>query len=89
LKKFYREIKASLPDELAKKLDKVKDQIKTIDDLSIVLNRLYNEYGDTLEYGFMIIGYGGKDSLWVRADKQLWDVIKPLSEKVANAKGDS
>ena len=84
--KFYKQIKESLPSDLADKLDEVKDQIKTIDDLSIILNRLFNEYGDTLPYGFMILDYGGKDSVWIQATKELWNIIKPLSQNVAYEK---
>lgn len=79
---FYKDVKKSLPPEMRDELEKAKDEIKTIDDLSIVLNRLFNEYGETLESGFMIIDYGGKDSIWIRADKELWNAAKLLADNV-------
>jgi hypothetical protein len=57
----------SLPTEdMKKEFDKAKDDIKTVDDLSLVLNRLFTRYGDSLPYHFMVLDFGGKDHLWVR-----------------------
>jgi hypothetical protein len=57
----------SLPSkEMKNEFDKAKDQIKTVDDLSSVLNHLFTKYGDTLPYNFMILDFGGKEHMWVR-----------------------
>jgi len=59
----------SLPSqEMKEEFDLVKDEIKTVDDLSLVLNRLFTQYGDTLPYNFMIFDFGGKEHIWVRMD---------------------
>lgn len=83
---LYKEVKSGLPIELQEELEKSKKSIKTIDDLALILNRLFNEYGNTLESGFMIIDYGGKDSIWVQADSKLWGIVKPFADSVHHAK---
>lgn len=56
----------ALPPEAKKEFDEVKDTIKTVDDLTNLLNRLFINYGNTLPANFMILDFGGKDLIWVR-----------------------
>jgi len=65
-RKLLSSTRKSLPPELKKQFDEAKSEIKTIEDLSTVLNRLFSQYGDTLPYGYMIIDFDGKDSVWLR-----------------------
>lgn len=65
-KKLISSTRKSLPPELKKQFDQAKSEIKTIEDLSTVLNRLFSQYGDTLPYGYMIVDFDGKDSIWLR-----------------------
>jgi ParB/RepB/Spo0J family partition protein len=65
-RKLLTSTRKSLPPELKKQFDEAKAEIKTIEDLSTVLNRLFSQYGDTLPYGYMIVDFDGKDSIWLR-----------------------
>jgi hypothetical protein len=57
----------SLPDSgMKKEFDRAKDAIKTVDDLTNILNRLFTRYGDTLPAHFMVLDFGGKDHIWVK-----------------------
>lgn len=56
----------SLPVEMQKAFKEAAKEIKTIDDLSLVLNRLFTQYGDSIPYGFMIFDYGSQDHVWLR-----------------------
>lgn len=85
---LYQDIRRGLPPELAKALDETKDEIKTIDDLSLVLNRLFREHGETLPSNMMVFSFGGKDVLWVRAEKELWELVSGIAKKVAGTNGD-
>ena len=67
-KAVYLDIKRELPKELQEKLEEAKDEIKTVDDLSRVLNELFTKYGDTLDNDYMVFTYGGKTHLWVIMD---------------------
>lgn len=63
---LIRKTKASLPKELQPAFQEAAKDIKTVSDLTNVLNKLFTEYGDTLDYNYMIIDFGGKDSVWLR-----------------------
>lgn len=59
-------VRESLPDDAKADFDKAKNEIKTVEDLNLLINRLFAKYGDTLPYNFMILDFGGKKHLWVR-----------------------
>jgi hypothetical protein len=80
--KVYVEVKRALPPQLQAALDQQKGEIKTIDDLSLVLNRLFREFGETLPSNFMVFSWAGKDVLWVRTDDRLWAAITKIAEHV-------
>lgn len=66
----------SLPtDEMKAAFDKAAGDIKTVDDLSLVLNRLFTAYGDTLPYHFMILDFGDKEHIWCRLQKEAYKRI--------------
>jgi hypothetical protein len=88
-KDVYMSVKKELPKDLQEKLEKTKDEIKTVDDLSRVLNELFSKYGDTLDQNFMVFTYGGKTQLWVRMDKELYELmIKDVAERLKKDGGD-
>lgn len=64
--RMIRTTRASLPDDMKKVFDASKHEIQTIEDLSRVLNHLFSTYGDTLEYNYMILDFGGKESILLR-----------------------
>jgi len=78
--KLYKQIKKSLPKDLQKKLEEAKKEIKSVEDLSTVLNKLFSQYGDTLEFNYMIIDFGGKESLWVRVPAIRWKEVKKVTD---------
>jgi hypothetical protein len=88
LQSMISDARASLPPEMKGEFDKAKEEIKTVDDLSLVLNRLFTKYGSTLPCNFMIMDFGGKEHLWVRfKDRHVYDLAKEkaslcLSNKV-------
>lgn len=87
-RKVYQDVRKSLPPELAKALDATKDEIKTIDDLSLVLNRLFREHGETLPSNMMVFSWAGKDVLWVRCSDDLWKVVTEMAKRTAENKMD-
>ncbi len=88
IKSLVREIRKQLPDELKKKLDESKKEIKTIEDLSKVLNDMFATYGETLDQHFMVFSYGGKEHLWVETDDELWEMINEIAKEHKDSKED-
>ncbi|MEW6613920.1 MAG: ParB N-terminal domain-containing protein [Thermodesulfobacteriota bacterium] len=79
--RLYIDIKKSLPDEVAGKLDKAKNEIKTVDDLSNIVNELFTKHGDTLDRSYMIFSYGGKEHLYIVMGKELRKKMEFVKEK--------
>jgi len=81
IKRLVKEARKGLPtEEMKRKLDEARKDIKTIDDLSVVLNKIFTEYGDTLKYNFMIFDYlkGGK-VVYIRCSKENWQKIEEMA----------
>jgi ParB/RepB/Spo0J family partition protein len=73
----------SLDDPGMKKdFDKAKGEIKTVDDLTQLLNRLFTRFGDTLPANFMMLDFGGKKHLWVRMKKEEWQKVQDAARDV-------
>lgn len=82
LDKLIRHYDESLPDELKEAFEKSKSKIRTVDDLVMVLNDLFTKQGDQLEvYGFMILDFEGKRSVWIRMQKPDYDQLKKLTAR--------
>lgn len=67
-KKLIGQFAKVLPVESRAEFKKAAKEMKTIEGLSTLLNKMFNTYGDTLPYGFMIVDFGGQDSVWLRME---------------------
>jgi len=72
---LYVSVKEELPDDMKEDLDKARGEVKTVDDLSRILNELFSKYGDTLDYNFMVFSYGGRSHLWVLMDNDTKKIV--------------
>jgi hypothetical protein len=82
--KIFDDVAKSLPPEIKKKLNKVRNEIDTIEDLSNVLKTLFKQYGKTLEENYMIFTWGGREVLLVRCDSELWEIVKLFEKYVSD-----
>lgn len=83
--KLIQQVQEGLPPELQDKFEEAKSEIKTIDSLAKLLNHLFATYGDTLPYGYMILDYGGKESVWIRMQGGVSD-LKKLATKIKESR---
>ena len=80
--RLLSKVKQGLPTkDLKERFDQVKEQIKTMEDLSTILNRLFATYGETLPYAFMVFDFGGKENLWIIMDKPLFSTMKMVASE--------
>jgi len=86
--KLYIDVKKELPKDLQKKLEKTKKEIKDVDGLSRILNQMFANYGNTLDYNFMVFTYGNKEHYWIQMDKDMKKVMDKLAEVSAESKTD-
>ncbi len=81
----YKIAKQSLPPEIAERLADTKEEIKTIDGLSDVLNNLFTAYGEDLKFNFINFSHGGQMHTMIRMNgklkKQLEDMKEECREK--------
>lgn len=76
------DVKESVPDDVADELEEQEDEIETIDDLSEVLNRIFREHGDQLDYHFITFSYGGEDNVLYEADDELWTDLVDINGRI-------
>jgi ParB/RepB/Spo0J family partition protein len=89
-KEVYMAVKRELPKDMQDKLESSRKEIKTVDDLSRILNELFSKYGNTLDQNFMIFTYGGRVHLWVLLEDAFKELlvdklIETFKEKNVNA----
>lgn len=75
-------VESGLPEELIQRFDETTREIKTIDNLSSILNYLFSQYGDTLKNNFMVFTYGKKEHIYIACNKDVYDKIRGISLKV-------
>lgn len=89
--KLTRGIRESLKDSgvessTIEKFDESMKEVKTIDGLSTVLNKIFNEHGDTLQNNFIAFNFGSKDGIFIMCeDESVYDAVEELV-KVAQKK---
>ena len=86
-KKFDKIVEAAaknLSPKQKKKLADAKEDIKTLDDLSSVLNRIFKETGSEADSGYLCFSFGGKDHHYIKIDddtnKKLHDIGKACED---------
>lgn len=79
---------AGLPEKQIKRFDKATEKMKTVDDLSLILNRMFTDFGDTLGCNFMVFVFGGKKHLYIKTDRALFTAAKTLADWCAVKKTD-
>lgn len=85
---IIKAVRKSLPKEMRKSFDMAKVEIKTIDDISRILNRMFNEHGDELDKGYMWFSWGGKDHFYVQMSDGLMKQLKEMEAIVKDSEQD-
>lgn len=81
LKSVIKQVQRGLPQDLAKEIEKAKDEIETVDQLAAILNEMFAKYGSDLDYGFMIFEFGGKSHYWIKMNDKLRKKMKQLAQE--------
>lgn len=71
--------KGEYDPDLAEQIANVKKEETAIKNLSMILNKLFSEYGDTLSHSYMFFTYGTKLHLMVMMSRELQKKIDSLS----------
>jgi hypothetical protein len=68
----------ALPPELQQKFKDAAKELKTIDGLAQLLNEMFTKFGSSLPFGFMVLDYGGKESVWIQISKKTKEALFAL-----------
>jgi hypothetical protein len=69
-----------LPKELQQKFKDAAAEVKTIDGLARILNKIFTEHGDTLPFGYLVFDYSNEDSVWFRCEKSTIKAVYVLGD---------
>jgi hypothetical protein len=59
-------LKGSLPKELQDEFDEAAKEAKTVEDLSKIIQNLFNKYGDTVQHSFMVFTFGKQHHVYIQ-----------------------
>ncbi len=82
LEKMLVSTKKSLPPEMQEAFEEASKEVKTVEDLVLVLNELFEKQAATVEkYHYMILDFEGKQSIWVRMSKKELNRAKEVAQQ--------
>ena len=67
---------SGLPPDMVDQFEKAAKEMQTVDDLSLILNRLFTEYGETLPLNFMVFSQFGKKMAFVGCEDPEFKAIE-------------
>ena len=73
-------LKGSLPKNLQDEFDEAAKEAKTVEDLSRIIQELFNKYGDTVQQSFMVFTFGKQHHVYI----QMTSKTKKALDKVLN-----
>lgn len=71
-------MKESLPPEMAQQFEEEAKKAKTVGDLTNIVNRLFEEYGDTMKHNFMVFSWGAKEHVYIAMNKEVHVAMKKI-----------
>lgn len=78
-KRLVNQLAKQLPDEdTQKKFKQAAKELKSIDDLSALLNKMFSLYGDSTPYGYMVFDYGGNKQMWIQSSSKTMKAAEAL-----------
>lgn len=78
---YYQTEKKKTERQAKSLVSESNNQLKLIDNLSFILNRLFTDYGDTVPLSFMFFCYGKKMHVMVQMNSKLKRMIEKITQK--------
>ncbi|MEM3554236.1 MAG: ParB/RepB/Spo0J family partition protein [Candidatus Micrarchaeaceae archaeon] len=71
LRKLVKKVAEQLPESVRFKYAKAMKEVESIQALSDIIHRIFNEHGNQLEFSYMIFEWGGHNHIWVRMSEEM------------------
>lgn len=81
IKNVARELKSSLPPEMARQFEEQAKEARTVGDLERIIQHLFQEHGDSVKFNFMVFAWGGKEHVYVAMSKRVHQAMKKIMAK--------
>lgn len=78
---LYKQTREKLPPKARKKLDEAKETIKSVEDLSNVLNQIFRDHGSETDHSFMVFTFGGKKHYYIQVGQGTAKMVESLKER--------
>lgn len=78
IKQVSAQIKDTLPAEMVEKFEKEAKEAKTVHDLNKIIQHIFDDNGDALNYNFLVFSFGGKEHTYIAANKTVNQAIKKI-----------
>lgn len=79
--------KSGLSADAQKEFAEAAKETKSVEDLGLILNQLFAQYGDTVNQSFMIFTYGKREHVYYAMTKEVRAAVKKFT-KFCTASGD-
>lgn len=86
LKKMIVNFKGKNSKEFIDKLKEVKLEENAITNISMILNKLFKEYGETVSQSYMFFTYGTKLHLMIMMNSKLKTFVETIKQRVSKTK---
>jgi ParB/RepB/Spo0J family partition protein len=64
-------IQKSLPKEVQEAFNENAKEVKSVEELSQIIQKMFTEYGDTVQNSYMVFTHGGKQHLYIAMDAKM------------------
>jgi hypothetical protein len=73
-------LKGVLPKKARSKLEASAENMSAMEDLSLIIKHLFEKYGSTLQYSFMVFTWEGKEHLYVAMSEKMKKAMDEIQE---------
>lgn len=81
-KKVYEDVSKALPASARKQMEEAKEEVRSVDDLSSILNGIFKKEGSKVTNGYMVFSFGGKKHHYFQTTKELSKLLEALEDKI-------
>lgn len=78
---LFKQVKDALPPKQKAILEAAKERVNSVEDLSSVLNEIFEQHGSKLDHSFMVMSYGGKDHFYIQVSANLHKTLAELKKE--------
>lgn len=87
-KSLYKDVRKSLPPELARRLDAVRSEVHDVESLAVIIKRIFSEHGEQLNCRFLVFEYGGQSHVLLKMSKRASENLDRICTEAVEKKLD-